>query len=155
LVAAQGIAAEELILRRIADRRCLHYSLGRPDIPIYIDKTSYGFGCAVSAGHSIAARITRYADAAAAQDAFTLARGENSLGSFHGYPAYEWSGPSYPPPMTEHGYSYQIDRWVIWMRSQDDTHFWAALPAEDIYQLAAVYCLFPGQVCRIYLPLIE
>ena len=59
------------------------------------------------------------------------------------------------PPVMEHGYSYQVDRWVVWMEAQDDTHFTVVLPAEEIYQTAALYCLFPGQLCRVFMPLIE
>ena len=107
----------------------------------------------MSAGHSIAGDIERFLTPADAHAAFEIARGEETLQSFHTYPAYGWS-KLLTPPLSERGYSYQGGQWVIRATAVDDTPYGASLASEDLYQVAAHYCLLPGQSCRHYLPLI-
>lgn len=140
---------ESLVLRRAAE------SLGCADAVIVEDGAHYSFDCVVAAGHSLDAHIERFADAAAAQAAFSARQGTLELAPFHCYPAYTWQ-QTLVMPLRESGHSWLADRWIITAHTVDDTPLYPPPQrvSEAIYT-AAIHERMLRACDVIYLPTVQ
>ena len=72
---AQAEDTEARIMQRVQEHYCSQLLFAR-NASSAVAEVSYGFSCMVSAGHSLSAQLRRYADHAAAEQAFADERGE-------------------------------------------------------------------------------
>lgn len=129
---------------------------------ISVHGATYSFSCMPATGHSINVGMERFTSPAEALAAFDMARGEKPLQYFRCYPSYSWQydeNHSTWLPMTHRIYSWQADRWLIYIGTFDDTGYRIAPPplhvSDLICQAADGQDLFSVHLCEvIYLPYI-
>ncbi len=120
------------------------------------EATTYTFGCAVAAGHSIDAQIERFGDSEAARTAFADRQGTLLLAPFHCYPAYIKEHKQATIPRRQAWHSWLAERWIMTAHRWDDTDIPAPVPvwvSEAIYR-AAVRNRLLLACDRLYLPVI-
>jgi hypothetical protein len=143
--------AAETVLRQSAQLVCPLSGPGEPHVPkVAAHDAAYSFVCIAAAGHETSVRIERFANPVEAQAAFNSARKDNPIQNFHGFSLAVWQDqyPSFPDGRNEYRiWAWQADRWLIYVRAFDDTHFLIAPDpqevSETIYQVAIEHALFP------------
>ncbi len=140
---------ESLVLQRAAEE------LGCADAVIVEGGDHYSFDCVVAAGHSLEGRIERFADAVAAQAAFSARQGTMTLEPFHCYPAYTWA-QTLNLLLRESVHSWLADRWIITARTVDDTPLYPPpLRVSEAIYTAAIHERLLRACDVIYLPVVQ
>lgn len=125
-VAPTSQADEGMLLREVAARLCPF--LDEPGVIDYYttEGGTYSFVCYPATGHSITVTLQRHADGAGAEAAFQAAPGLGPVKELEGFPVSDWQEqhPSFPGGRAEYRVRLlQMGRWLIGIRSFDDTHF--------------------------------
>ena len=139
---------EPQVIQQVASQVCpANSSLGEPSITV--SGPVYSFSCAVAAGHSAGAKITRFPSQTEAQAAFN--QSYESSQEFHGCPAsqahYDERTEPGKIPMSHSSHAWQVDRWLIEVSAFDDTGIEIAgvlVVSEQIYQAALASGLTAG-----------
>jgi hypothetical protein len=123
-------ALEEKLLGEMAERIC-----PTPDNADEIDpyeryfttgEGSYSFVCYPAMGHSVTVTLRRFASEEGAEAGFQSAPGRGPVEELDRYPVSDWEEqyPSFPDGRAEYRVRLlQVGRWLIEIRSFDDTHF--------------------------------
>jgi hypothetical protein len=125
-VAPTSQAIEGMLLHEMAERICPY-----PDNEAMIDfytteGGAYSFVCYPAMGHSVTVTLQRFADPAGAEAGFGSAPGLGPVKELQGFPVSDWEEQhlSFPGGRAEIRVRLlQVGRWLIGIRSFDDTHF--------------------------------
>ena len=127
--AATATEKEMLVLEQAAQLLCPSPQPNPFSSPqLVAEGNLYRLSCIFAAGHATNVSIERFSSPAEAQTAFRAAMLDHVSQDYHGYPASAWDQPSASAPDgKERIWIWQADRWLIQIRSFDDTAYTTAL----------------------------